>query len=152
MARHVSRNGLTIGGLKKSLDFFQFSVYKYTQHFHIEKKCVLTILKAINRKMINSQCLVPQDMRKGRVSKQLTVMKCTRISSIVTEVNHNGAVCLFIRTNLYLTLMVYHRKIGTFIKKQNTMANWGHLSDSIQLKSALKNIISNFVLIVEANQ
>ena len=30
-----------------------------------------------------------------------------------------------------LTLMAYHRKIGTIIKKQNTMANWASIKDSI---------------------
>ena len=46
--------------------------------------------------------------------------------------------------------MVYHRKISTIIKKQNALANWASIKESIQLKSALKNIISNSVLIVEA--
>ena len=35
--------------------------------FNIEKKCVLIILKAINRETIDSECLVPQDIRDGRV-------------------------------------------------------------------------------------
>ena len=56
---------------------------------------MLTILKAINREMINSECLVPQDLREGRVSWQLTFIKCAHVSSIVTEANHKGAVCLF---------------------------------------------------------
>ena len=56
---------------------------------------MLTILKAINRKTINSECLAHQDMQEGRVSWQFTSMKCAHVSSIVTEVNHNGAVCLF---------------------------------------------------------
>ena len=46
--------------------------------------------------------------------------------------------------------MICHRKISTFIKKQNTLANWASIKESIQLKSALKNIVSNYVLIVEA--
>ena len=51
-----------------------------------------------------------------------------------------------------LTLIVYHRKISTFIKKQNTLANWASIKESIQLKTALKNVISNAVLIVEAKR
>ena len=39
-----------------------------------------------------------------------------------------------------LNLMVYHRKIITFIK-QNAMANWASIKDSIELKGAFKNII-----------
>ena len=42
------------------------------------------------------------------------------------------------------------RKISTFIKKQNAMAYGTSMNDSIQLKSVFKNIISNFLLIVEA--
>ena len=49
-----------------------------------------------------------------------------------------------------VTLMVYHRKISIFIRKQNALANWASIKDSIQLKSALKNVISNSVLTVEA--
>ena len=63
---------------------FQFSFYVA---FNIEKKCVFTILKAINR-------LVLQDMGQCRVHQQLTFMKCAHVSNIVTEANHNGAVCV----------------------------------------------------------
>ena len=48
------------------------------------------------------------------------------------------------------TLMAYHRKISTFIKKQNALANWASTKESILLKSALKNVISNSVFTVEA--
>ena len=54
---------------------------------------MLTILKAINRKMINSEYLVPQDMRKGRVSCNYFYEMWSRFK-IVTEANHRGAVCL----------------------------------------------------------
>ena len=56
-----------------------FSIFFLRSIFSIEKKCVLTILKAINRKMVNSEYLVPQDMREGRVSWQLTFMKCAHV-------------------------------------------------------------------------
>ena len=49
-----------------------------------------------------------------------------------------------------LNLMVYHRKISKSIKKQNALANWASIKESIQLKDALKNVISNSVLTVEA--
>ena len=55
---------------------------------------MFTILKAITRKTIKTEGLVPQDMRECRVHHQLTFMKCVHVSSIVTEANHNGAVCL----------------------------------------------------------
>ena len=67
-------------------------LHKLTQHFHVEKKCVLTLIKAINHKTINSKRLVRQDMPEGKVSKQLASMKCVHISGTVTEANHNGAV------------------------------------------------------------
>ena len=67
-------------------------------------------------------------------------MKCAHVSSIVTEA----------KTNFPLTLMVYHRKISTLIKKQNAMAYWASIKDSIQLKITFKNVISNSVLIIEA--
>ena len=67
--------------------FTFFSILFLHSIFNIEKKCVLTILKAINRKTINFECLVPQDI--------LNFMKCAHVSSIVTEANHKGAVCLF---------------------------------------------------------
>ena len=60
-----------------------FSVLFLHSTFNIGKKCVLTILRAINRKTINSECLVPQDMREDRVSQELTLMKCARVSNIV---------------------------------------------------------------------
>ena len=47
--------------------------------------------------------------------------------------------------------MVYHRKISTFIRKQNVMAFKAFIKDVIWLKIALKDIIPNSVLIVEAN-
>ena len=46
--------------------------------------------------------------------------------------------------------MVYHRKISAFIKKQNALVKWASIKESIQLKSELKNILSNSVLLVEA--
>ena len=64
----------------------------------LKKLCVLTILKAMNSKMINMinfEYLVPQNMRECRVSWQLTATKCARVSSIVTEANHYDAACLF---------------------------------------------------------
>ena len=54
-----------------------------------------------------------------------------------------------IQVDFPVTVMVYHRKIVTFIKKQNEMADWASIKDSIKLKSAFQNIISNSVLIVE---
>ena len=98
-------------------------------------------------------------MRKGRVSRYLTSMKCPHISSIVTQENSNGAVWLFrsssrhnksMKIKFPVTLMVYHRKIGTSIKKQNALANWVSIKDLSPLKSAFKNIISKSVYIVEA--
>ena len=49
-----------------------------------------------------------------------------------------------------LTLMVYHRKISAFIRKQNALANWASIKDSIYKKKHFKNVISNSVLNVEA--
>ena len=48
----------------------KFRVFQIFLHsiFNIGNRCVLTILKTIDRKTINSECLVPQDMREGRVS------------------------------------------------------------------------------------
>ena len=40
-----------------------------------------------NHKTINFKCLVPQDMQEGRVSQQLTFMKCAHFSNIVTQAN-----------------------------------------------------------------
>ena len=82
--------------IAKVKEKFRFCFFLFLHSiFSIEKKCVLTILKAINHKTINSKHLVAQDMREGRVSWQITFMKCSHILSIVTETNHKGAVCLF---------------------------------------------------------
>ena len=59
-------NKMPIAKVQEKFRFFFNSLF--TQYFNIEKKCVLTILKAVNRKAINSECLVPQDMRYRRVS------------------------------------------------------------------------------------
>ena len=108
--------------------------------FNTERKCVLTVFKAVNPKTINYECLAPQDMREGRVLSVTYFHKMCRLSSIVTEVNHNSAVgALFVYSGLVsrhnkslkiefpLTLMVYQIKISTFIKKQNPMANWASI-------------------------
>ena len=60
----------------------------------MEKKCVLTILKAINRETIKTEFSVPQDMRECRVHQEFTFMECAHVSSVVTETDHNVAVCL----------------------------------------------------------
>ena len=84
-------------------------------------------------------------------------MKCAQVSSIVIEANHNGAVCLF-RSSFetqqiyqdwfFLTLMVYHRRSSTFIKKCfGTVDIYQRLNLA---KTRIKNVISNSVLIVEA--
>ena len=59
-----SLNKMSIAKVQIEFSFFQFSFYAV---FSILKINVLTILKAINYKTINSECLVPQDMREGRV-------------------------------------------------------------------------------------
>ena len=53
---------------KVQVKFTFFSILFLHSILNIEKKCVLPILKAINRETIKSECLVPQDMREGRVS------------------------------------------------------------------------------------
>ena len=79
--------------ISKVQDKFRFlSILFLHSTFNIEKNCVSTILKTIHCKTINSECLVPQDIREGRVSQQLTFIKCAHVSSIVMEANHNGAV------------------------------------------------------------
>ena len=50
-------------------------------------------------------------------------------SSVVSR--HNKSI----KIDFLVTLMVYHRKIGTFIKKQNALANWVSFKDLIELKS-----------------
>ena len=81
-------------------------------------------------------------------------MKCGHVSSIVTEANHNSAVCLFRssfeKQQTYEGLFFFNldglsQKISTFIKKQNALANWASIKDLIQLKGAFKNIISTSV-------
>ena len=55
-----------------------------------------------------------------------------------------------LQVNFPLTLMVYHRKISKFIKKQNAVTYGASIKDSNQVKSAFKNIVSNSLLLVEA--
>ena len=63
-------NPLTKCPLQKLKNMFRvFSIFLLHSIFDIEKKCVLTILNAINRKIINCECLVPQDLRECRVSR-----------------------------------------------------------------------------------
>ena len=57
-------NKMPIAKIQEKFRFF--SVLFLHSIFNIEKNCVLTIFKAINYKTINSECLVPQDMREGR--------------------------------------------------------------------------------------
>ena len=56
----------------------------------------------------------------------------------------------FLKIDFNFPLMIYHRKISTFIKKQNAMAYEASFKDSIWLKNAFENIISKSLLIVEA--
>ena len=53
--------------------------------FNIEIKCVFTILKAINCKMMKTEFVVPQDMRECRVHQQHAFMECPQVLSILTE-------------------------------------------------------------------
>ena len=67
------------------------------------------------------------------VHQQLTFMKCVHLLNIVTEMTttvlfvSQGAVASrhnkLLKIDFPLTLMVYYRKISTFIRKQNTMAH-----------------------------
>ena len=86
-------------------------------------------------------------------------MKCSHVLSIVIEVNQNGAVCLF--RSSFKTKQIYENwfssnfdglteKSVNLSKKQNALANWESIKDSILLKRAFKNVMSNSVLIVEA--
>ena len=94
------------------------------------------------------------------------VLKCTEptlYGVIVTDRGesqrpsvHSGVVSRHnrsIKIDFPLVLMVYHRKISTFIKKQNALANCASIKESIQpflVKSALKSLfLTNSVLIVE---
>ena len=38
---------------------------------------------------------------------------------------------IFYQVDCLLALKVYHRKISTFIKKQNALANWASIKESI---------------------
>ena len=87
-------------------------------------------------------------------------MKCAHVLSIVTDANHNDAVCLF-RSSFETQQIFEHwfsfnfdglsqKKIAHLSKNQSAMANWASINNSIFVKSAFKNIISNSVLIVEA--
>ena len=58
-----------IAKVKEKFSCFCFLLILFLHSiFNIEKKCVLTILKAINYKTFNAESLVPRDMREGRVS------------------------------------------------------------------------------------
>ena len=90
----------------------------------------------MNRKTIKTECLVPEDTRECRVHQQLTLMKCAHVSSIVTEANHSGVVCLlksgFERQQLFKDRFSSYfdglsQKNHTFIKN-NVQWLMGHLS------------------------
>ena len=54
---------------------------------------------------------------------------------------HSGVVSRYnksVKIDFALTLMVSHRKISISIKKQNALASWASIKDSIKLKSTLK--------------
>ena len=60
-------NKMPIATVKEKFGFFSLIFFLHSI-FNIEKKCVLTILKAINHKTINSKRLVLQNMEESRVS------------------------------------------------------------------------------------
>ena len=95
---------------------------------------MLTILKAIDRKSI-----IPPNIwslktctKEGFLSnllswnvlmfRALSLKRITRVLFVYSGVvaRHNKSM----KIDFPLTLMVYHRKISTFIKKQNALANW----------------------------
>ena len=77
---------------KVNEDFRSSSVLFLHSIFNIEKKCVLTILKTINLKTVNSEI---RSLKTCEKTGFLSNLLPAHISSIVTEANHNGAVCLF---------------------------------------------------------
>ena len=52
--------------------------------FNTKKKCLVTILKAINCKTTNLECLVPQDMREGRLSWNVLTFQAFSLRRITT--------------------------------------------------------------------
>ena len=42
------------------------------------------------------------------------------------------------KTDFPVTLMVYHRRMSTFIKKQNALANWASIKDSNLVKKSIQ--------------
>ena len=111
-----------------------FPIFLLHSIFNIEKKCVLTVLKAVDRKTIKTECLVSQDMRECRAYQQIAFMKRAHVSSIVIEANHNVLFVYqavvsrhnkLLKIDFPLTLMVYHRTISAFIKKTKCEGLWG---------------------------
>ena len=67
---------------------------------------------------------------------------CTHVSSIVSETNHNGAICLFmIRSSLETRQIIedwffsnsdgLSQKIYHIYQKQNVITYWASIKDSI---------------------
>ena len=118
---------------------FFFSIFlSRSINFYVEKKCAFTILTSINHKKIKTQMFGLSKhainvgfMQCAQLFQALSLRRITVALFVYQGVVSKHNKLSKIDFPLPLTLMVYHRKMGTFIKKEVGMACRASIKDLI---------------------